>query len=253
MSGHSKWSTIKRKKGKTDAARGRAFTKVAREIITAAREGSGGDPDMNPRLRTAIIAAKAINMPADNIKKAIQRGTGELPGATYEEATYEAYGPAGVAILVQTLTDNKNRTVAEIRHLLLKTGGSMGEAGCVSWMFQKSGTLEVPGDSATEDVVLDVALDAGATDVVNDGEAFMISCEVQDLEAVKVALEAKNITVASAEMAMVPQTTIKLDDKHAEQMIRLMDALEEQDDVQKVWANFDIDDEIMEKISSQAE
>ena len=253
MSGHSKWSTIKRKKGKTDAARGRAFTKVAREIITAAREGGGADPNMNPRLRTAIAAAKAINMPSDNIKKAIQRGTGELPGATYEEIHYEAYGPAGVAMLIQTLTDNKNRTVAEIRHLLGKHGGSMGEAGCVNWMFQKTGSLEVSSSSANEDTVIEIALEAGATDVVNDGEAYMISCEVQDLESVKAALEAKNIPIASAEMAMIPQTTIPLDEKSAEQMIRLMDVLEEQDDVQKVWANFDIDDEIMEKISSQAE
>jgi len=252
MSGHSKWSTIKRKKGKTDAARGRIFTKMGREIITAARE-SGGDPDMNPRLRTAIAAAKAANMPADNIKKAIQRGTGELPGATYEEATYEAYGPAGVAMLIKTLTDNKNRTVAEIRHLLGKNSGSMGEAGCVNWMFNKTGAIEVSSEGTTEDAVLEIALEAGASDVSNDGDVFSISCELQDLESVKTALEAKNLTITNAEMAMVPQTTIQLDEKSAEQMIRLMDALEEQDDVQKVWANFDIDDEIMEKISSQDE
>jgi len=252
MSGHSKWSTIKRKKGKTDAARGRVFTKLGREIITAAREG-GGDPDMNPRLRTAVAAAKAVNMPADNIKKAIQRGTGELPGATYEEASYEAYGPAGVAMLIQALTDNKNRTVAEIRHLLGKNGGNMGEAGCVNWMFQKTGAIEVSSAGTTEDAVLEIALDAGASDVVNDGDVFAISCDVQDLESVKSALEGKNLTITNAEMAMVPQTTIKLDEKSAEQMLKLMDALEEHDDVQKVWANFDIDDEILERISSQSE
>jgi YebC/PmpR family DNA-binding regulatory protein len=252
MSGHSKWSTIKRKKGKTDAARGRAFTKVGREIITAAREG-GGDPDTNPRLRSAITSAKAVNMPADNIKKAIQRGTGELPGASYEEASYEAYGPSGVAILIQVLTDNKNRTVAEVRHILSKNGGSMGEAGCVNWMFSKQGQIEVDAGDASEDAILEIVLDAGATDVVNDDGTFTISTELQDLETVRLALEAKNVAVANAEQAMVPQTTIKLDQKGAEQMLRLMDALEDHDDVQKVWANFDIDNEILERIGTQDE
>jgi YebC/PmpR family DNA-binding regulatory protein len=247
MSGHSKWSTIKRQKEKTDAARGRAFTKLIREITTAARAG-GGDPESNPRLRTAILAAKGANMPADNIKKAVQKGTGELPGVAYDEVQYEAYGPAGVAILIQTLTDNRNRTVSEIRHILSKNGGNMGEAGCVAWMFHKLGQIEIDASAATEDVVIEAALEAGASDVVNTGSAYSVTTEPNDLDAVKGALEEKKIPVANAEVAMVPQTTIKLEDRPAEQMLKLMEALEEHDDVQQVYANFDIDDSILERL-----
>lgn len=249
MSGHSKWSTIKRQKGKTDAARGRMFTKLIREITAAART-SGGDPDANPRLRTAILAAKAANMPADNVKKAIQKGTGELEGVAYDEVQYEAYGPAGVAILIQTLTDNRNRTVSEIRHILSKNGGNLGEAGCVSWMFHKLGQIEVDASAANEDVVIEAALEAGASDVVNFGSSFSVTTAPNDMEMVKGALEGKKIPVASAEVAMVPQTTIKLEDRSAEQMLKLMEALEDHDDVQKVYANFDIDDSILERLSS---
>ena len=250
MSGHSKWSTIKRAKGKTDAARGRMFTKIIREITTAARSG-GGDQESNPRLRTAILSAKGANMPADNIKKAIQKGTGELPGVAYDEVQYEAYGPSGVAILIQTLTDNRNRTVSDIRHILSKSGGNLGEAGCVSWMFHKLGQIEVDGSAAEEDVVLEAALEAGASDVVNYGRTFSITTAPHDLESVKNALEGKKIPIANAELAMVPQTTIKLEERAAEQMLRLMEALEEHDDVQKVYANFDIDDSILERLSSE--
>jgi YebC/PmpR family DNA-binding regulatory protein len=250
MSGHSKWSTIKRAKGKTDAARGRMFTKIIREITTAARSG-GGDQESNPRLRTAILSAKAANMPADNIKKAIQKGTGELEGVAYDEVQYEAYGPAGVAILIQTLTDNRNRTVSDIRHILSKNGGNLGETGCVGWMFHKLGQIEVDGTVAEEDVVLEAALEAGAADVVNFGKTFSITTAPHDLESVKTALEGKKIPIANSELAMVPQTTIKLEERQAEQMLRLMEALEEHDDVQKVYANFDIDDSILERLSSE--
>jgi YebC/PmpR family DNA-binding regulatory protein len=248
MSGHSKWASIKHKKGKLDAQRGKIFTKLIREITVAARAG-GGDPDKNPRLRTAIAAGKAANMPADNIKKAIQKGTGELPGVTYEEATYEAYGPGGVALLIQVLTDNKNRSVAEIRHILSKQNGNMGEAGCVNWMFAKQGFIQVEAEGVDEDTMMMVALDAGATDVKNEGASFDIYAEPGDLEAVRGAVEESGVTIASAELAMIPQNTVKLDEKQAGQMLRLMEALEDHDDVQKVYANFDIDDELIDKLA----
>ncbi|MBD3299055.1 MAG: YebC/PmpR family DNA-binding transcriptional regulator [candidate division Zixibacteria bacterium] len=251
MSGHSKWSTIKRKKGKADAERGRMFTKVGREIITAARDG-GGDPDMNPRLRSAITAAKAVNMPADNIKRAIQRGTGELPGAQYEEVIYEAYGPNGVAILIKALTDNKNRTVAEIRHLLSKNNGNMGEAGSVAWMFNRAGLVEIDASNTSEEELIEVALEAGASDVINDNGSFSVTSEPDQFEDVRSALEAKGIDISNAELTMLPQNTIQLDDKGADQMLKLMDALDEHDDVQKVWANFDIDDAVMERLGAGA-
>lgn len=250
MSGHSKWSTIKRKKGKADAARGRVFTKMGREIITAARDG-GGDPDMNPRLRTAIAAAKAVNMPADNIKRAIQRGTGEIPGAQYEEVMYEAYGPNGVAILIKALTDNKNRTVAEIRHLLSKNNGNMGEAGSVAWMFTRAGLLEIDAGKISEEQLIEVALEAGASDVVNDNGSFSVTAEPEQFEDLRTALETKGIEIANAELTMLPQNTIQLDEKGAEQMLKLMDALDEHDDVQKVWANFDIDESVMERLGAE--
>jgi YebC/PmpR family DNA-binding regulatory protein len=249
MSGHSKWSTIKRKKEKTDSARGRVFTKLIKELTVAARHG-GGDPESNPRLRTALLAAKAGNMPADNIKKAIQRGTGELPGVNYEEIQYEAYGPRGVAILMQVLTDNRNRTVSELRFVLSKNGGNMGEAGCVNWMFHKRGLIEVESDKAPEDLVLEIALDAGAADMTTGGGVYSIVAPLESFETVKAALEQKRIPIASAEITMVPQSSVKLDGKDAEQMLRLLEALEEHEDIQQVYANFDIDDAVIERYSA---
>jgi YebC/PmpR family DNA-binding regulatory protein len=250
MSGHSKWSTIKRKKGKADQERGRLFTRLIKEITVAARD-AGGDPDGNPRLRTAIENAKANNMPTANIEKAIKRGTGELPGVSYEEYTYECYGPQGIAILVETLTDNKNRTTADIRHILSKHGGHMGEVGCVAWMFHQKGTVVVPKGNADEDTLMSLALEAGAEDVKDESDAFEIITAPSALEKVKKALAAKKVGFDSAEFVREPQTVIKLEGKHAEQILKLMDALEEQDDVQKVYANFDVPDEIMEKFGEE--
>lgn len=248
MSGHSKWATIKRKKGKADAERGKLFTRVIKEITVAAREG-GGDPEGNARLRSAIAAAKAANMPADNIKKGIMKGTGELPGVSYESANYEGYGPGGVAVLVDVLTDNKNRTVAEIRHLFTKNGGSLGEAGCVGWMFQKRGYITVPKANATEEALLEIIIEAGAQDMESGRDFYEITIPFTEFEKVRRALESKSIPIESAEVTMVPQTTVKLEGKQAEQMLRLMEAIEDHDDVQKVYANFDIEEEIMEKLA----
>jgi YebC/PmpR family DNA-binding regulatory protein len=246
MSGHSKWAQIKHKKAHTDAKRGKAFTKIVKEVSVAARIG-GGDPEGNPRLRTAIEKAKEVNMPHDNIKRAIMKGTGELPGTSYEEYTYEGYGPGGVAVLVEVLTDNKNRTVSEIRHIMTKNGGNMGEAGCVAWMFEKRGYLLVDKDKTDEDGLMTVALDAGALDIKNDPKED--SCEVitapEDLAAVKAAVEAAGIQVSLAETTMLPKSYVTLDEKGAEQMVRLTDALEDNEDVQNVYANFDIPDEVM--------
>ena len=248
MSGHSKWATIKRKKGKLDAQRGRTFTKLIKEITVAARSG-GGDQEANPRLRTAIATAKAANMPADNIKRAIQKGTGELPGTTYEEGNYEGYGPGGVAVLVQVLTDNKNRTVAEIRHIFTKSNGSLGEAGCVGWMFDKKGYITVDLEKAKEEELMELAIDAGAADFAADSGIYEIYTDYADLEKVRSALEAKEVEMVTAELTMIPQSTVKLDGKHAEQMIRLFEALEDHDDVQKVYANFDIDESVLEELT----
>ncbi|HUU46187.1 MAG TPA: YebC/PmpR family DNA-binding transcriptional regulator [Acidobacteriota bacterium] len=250
MSGHSKWSTIKRKKGKTDAARGRMFTRLIKEITISARNG-GGDTDINPRLRTAVQAAKAANMPADNIKKAIQRGTGELPGVNYEEVQYEAYGPSGVAILINSLTDNRNRTVAEIRHLLGRHGGNMGEAGCVNWMFTKQGVIEIESSAVAEDHLFEIALEAGASDMKSEGGAYAIITPAPDFETVRAAVAEKGIPIADAELAMVPQSSVSLEGKDAEAMLRLMDALEEHEDVQNVYANFDIDDALIEQFNAE--
>ena len=247
MSGHSKWATIKRKKGKADAERGRMFTKLIKEITVAARQG-GGDPEGNPRLRTAISTAKAANMPADNIKKAIQKGTGELPGVSYEEITYEGYGPAGVAVYLTCLTDNKNRTVSEIRHLFTRFNGNLGENGCVGWMFDKKGIINIEASKCDEDTLLEIALEAGAADFSNQGEMYEIITRPNELDKIRASIEAKSIPIASAEIEMIPQTTIKLDAKQAETMLKLYEALEEHDDVQKVYANFDIDVKIMEKL-----
>ncbi len=247
MSGHNKWSSIKHKKGKADAQRGKAFTKITREIITSARIG-GGDPNGNARLRAAMLAARAVNMPNDNIQRAIKKGTGDLEGVSYEEFIYEGYGPNGVAVLVKVLTDNKNRTVADIRHTFTKHNGNLGETGCVNWMFHKKGTINVPKDAISEEKLIDLALDLGAEDVASDPEAHEheVRCEPETFEDVKKGLEAKGVKISSAEVAMVPQTTVHLEGKAADQMLRMMNALEESDDVQNVWANFDISDEAME-------
>ncbi len=249
MSGHSKWSTIKRKKGAADAKRGKAFTKIIKEIMVAARMG-GGDINSNPRLRSAVLAAKAENMPKDNIDRAIKKGTGELEGVTYEEISYEGYGPAGVAMLVQVLTDNKNRTVADVRHIFSKHNGNLGETGCVSWMFENKGLILVDKAGVEEDKLLEVALDAGALDVKDNGKEFEITVSPAGFEEVKKKIEGAGFKPNYAEVTMVPQTTIRLVGKEAEQMLKLMEGLEDSDDVQKVFANFDIADEEMERLSA---
>ena len=245
MAGHSKWAQIKHKKAHTDAKRGKVFTKIVKEISIAARLG-GGDPGGNPRLRLAIEKAKEVNMPHDNIKKAIQKGTGELPGVTYEEYVYEGYGPAGVAIMIEVMTDNKNRTIPEIRHMLGKHGGSLGESGCVSWMFNKKGYLLVSKAGVQEDSVMTVALDAGAEDMKNDPaeENYEVITAPEDFSRVKEELEKAGISLSSAEVVMLPQNYIAVDGKAADQMIRLMEALEDHEDVQNVYANFDLPDEV---------
>jgi YebC/PmpR family DNA-binding regulatory protein len=248
MSGHSKWATIKHKKAATDAKRGAAFTKIIKEMTVAARIG-GGDPGMNPRLRTVLEKAKAVNMPADNIKRAIQKGTGELPGQVIEEVTFEGYGPGGVAVMVETATDNRNRTVGDVRHLFDKYGGNLGQNGCVAWMFDKKGVIEVDADKAGEDALMELALEAGAEDMKLAEGTFEITTSPTAFYAVKQALDDKGIPVSLAEVTMVPQTTVKLEGKQATQMLKLMDALEDHDDVQKVSANFDIDASVMEQAS----
>ena len=248
MSGHSKWSTIKRKKGKADAERGKVFTKLIKEITIAARDG-GGDPAGNPRLRTAVANAKAENMPAANIERPIKKGTGELPGTTYEEHFYEGYGPGGAALLVQVLTDNKNRTTSELRHLMTKYGGNLGEAGCVAWMFATKGSLTIDRNAVTEDKLLDVVLEAGADDVDTSAEdVYEVYSSTSDFEAVQRALEASSIPVRSAEIARVASTTIALEERDAEQFLKLLEVLEDHDDVQKVYSNFDIPDALIEKL-----
>ncbi len=248
MSGHSKWATIKHKKGALDAKRGKIFTRLIKEITMAAK--SGGDPDKNPRLRTAIQAAKAENMPADNIKRAVQRGTGELPGATYEEFSLEGYGPGGVAILVDISSDNRNRTVSEIRHVFSKNGGNMAEAGAVSWMFHKKGDIVVPKSLAKEDDLMNIVLEAGGEDLKDDGENWEVVTEPGSYEAVLEAVKKAGIEPASASVAMIPQNYIKLEGSNAATMIRLLEALEDHDDVQHVHANFDIDQKVLEEVAS---
>ena len=241
MSGHSKWATIKHKKGAADAKRGRVFTKLIKEITMAARLG-GGDPGGNPRLRKAIDDAKAVNMPAENIKRGIQRGTGELPGVSYEEVSYEGYGPGGVAVLVDAMTDNKNRTLPEIRTIFSKLGGNLGESGSVRFLFQKKGYITIEKDKATEDQVMEAAIEAGADDVASDGEQHEIQTAAESFAAVKEALEKKGLSIALAEISMIPLTEVKVDQRKAEQMMKLLEALEDHDDVQHVWANFDFDE-----------
>src|SRR4029078_11098532 len=248
MSGHSKWATIKHKKGALDAKRGKIFTRLIKEITIAAKNG-GGDPDSNPRLRTAIAAAQAENMPADNIKRAVQRGTGELPGATYEEFTLEGYGPGGVALMLDINTDNRNRTVSEIRHAFGKNGGNMAEAGAVSWMFHKKGYIVVPKSATSEDDLMGIVLEAGADDLRDDGENWEVVTDPSSFEGVVEAVKKAGITPASAEVAMIPQTYIKLEGQQATTMIRLVEALEEHDDVQNVHSNFDIDAKLLEEVA----
>ncbi len=239
MSGHSKWATIKHKKGAADARRGKIFTKLIKEITVAARIG-GADADSNPRLRTAVNAAKAENMPADNIKRAIMKGTGELPGSVYEESVYEGYGPAGVAVMLEVATDNKNRTLSEIRHIFTKHAGNLGANGCVAWMFSKKGYVVVGKDKADEETLLNLITEAGADDMSEDGGNWEIVCGPGQFQAVVDGLKAASITPAVAEVTMIPQSYVKLTGKQAEQMLRLMDELEDHEDVQHVYANFDI-------------
>ena len=249
MSGHSKWATIKHKKGALDAKRGKIFTRLIKEISIAAKNG-GGDPDSNPRLRTAIAAAKAENMPADNIKRAVQRGTGELPGAVYEEFQLEGYGPGGVAVLLDINTDNRNRTVSEIRHVFGKNGGNMASAGAVAYMFHKKGDIVVPKNAAKEDDLMGIVLEAGADDLRDDGENWEVLTDPGAFEAVVEAVKKAGIAPASAEVAMIPQSYIKLEGSQATTMIRLVEALEEHDDVQSVHSNFDIDQKLLEEVAS---
>jgi YebC/PmpR family DNA-binding regulatory protein len=247
MSGHSKWATIKHKKGALDAKRGKIFTRLIKEIAMAAK--SGGDPDMNPRLRTAILAAKSENMPADNIKRAIQRGTGELPGLTYEEFVLEGYGPGGVALLAEISTDNRNRTVSEIRHVFGKNNGNMAAAGSVAYMFHKKGDIVIPKAAAKEDDLMNIILEMGGEDLKDEGENWEILTDTSAYEAVLEAVKKAGITPASSSVAMVPDTYIKLEGQQAVQMIRLMEALEDNDDVQNVHANFDIDEKTLEEVA----
>jgi YebC/PmpR family DNA-binding regulatory protein len=244
MSGHSKWANIKHRKGAADARRGKVFTKLIKEIITAARIG-GGDINANPRLRAAVLAAKAENMPKDNWERAIKKGTGELGGVNYEEATYEGYGPGGAAILVDALTDNRNRAVSEIRHALTKHGGSMGESGCVAWMFDKKGYIVVEKGAVEEDTLMEKALEAGAEDVRDDGDNFEVITAFEDYETVKDALDQASIPTVAAEVTMLPQNMTPVDGETAEKLIRMLEALEDCDDVQKVYTNADLPDDIM--------
>ncbi len=247
MSGHSKWASIKHKKGVVDAKRGKAFTKLIKELTVAARTG-GADANFNPRLRTAIAAAKAANMPKDNIDRAVKKGSGDAEGFHYEEVLYEGYGPAGVALMVEVLTDNRNRTVADIRYILSRNSGRLGEAGCVSYLFEKRGVITIDKDGMDEDTLMGAALDAGAIDVVDEGDTFEVITEPPDFETVRETLEKKGFSISEASVTMLPKNSIAVTGKDAERMLRLMDALDDNDDVQNVYANFDIPDEVMEEL-----
>ncbi|MDA0204432.1 MAG: YebC/PmpR family DNA-binding transcriptional regulator [Acidobacteria bacterium] len=249
MSGHSKWATIKHKKAATDAKRGKVFTRLIREIQIAARHG-GGDPEANPRLRTAITSAKSQSMPQDNIKRAILRGAGGLEGESLEEITFEGYGPAGVAVFVETVTDNRNRTVSEVRHMFSKNGGNLGENGCVAYMFDRKSLITVPKSALGEDELMEAALGAGSEDMQDEDENWVVVSDYTAHDQVLTALQGLGIEPASAELARVPQVTVKLEGKQAASVLRMIDAIEEQDDVQNVFANFDIDDEELEKLSA---
>ncbi len=246
MSGHSRWSTIKHKKGAADAKRGRIFTKVIKELTVAARMG-GGDPDTNARLRRALDSARANNLPNDTVTRAIKRGTGELDGVNYEEVNYEGYGPGGVAILVETMTDSRNRTVSEVRHVFTRYNGNLGENGCVGWMFNERGVIFVPKGAADEDKLMEVGLDAGIEEITDQGEQWEVQTGADKLDAVKRALVAANIEIGEAKFEKIPTTTVKLEGKPAETMLKLYEALEDLEDVQNVWANFDIPDELLEQ------
>lgn len=249
MSGHSKWSTIKRKKGAIDATRGKMFTRLIKEITVAARSG-GGDPDGNPRLRSAIMTAKKENMPKDNIARAIKKGTGEIAGEVYEEILYEGYGPGGVAVLVDCMTDNRNRTVADIRHYFAKSNGNLGESGCVAWMFDKKGLIQVDKKGTTEEALLELALDAGAEDVVEEENEFQIITTPESFNDVQEALEKGGVKILGASVSMIPKNTVEVtEEKPAKALLKLLESLEDHDDVQNVHANFDIDNELMEKLS----
>ncbi len=248
MSGHSKWASIKHKKAATDAKRGKLFTKLIKELTVAAREG-GGDPDANPRLRLAVQKAKDANMPKENIEKAIKKGTGELPGVVYESMVYEGYGPSGVAILVDVLTDNKNRAAAEVRSIFTKKNGNMAGAGSVAWQFKQKGLIIVGHDKIEEDKLMNIILENGAEDMQSEGDAYEISTQPKEFEAVKKAIENSGIEITSSEITMVPDSTVKISDKGvAQQVLGLISALEDNDDVQNVYANFDIPDDILSEI-----
>jgi len=247
MSGHSKWSSIKHKKGAADAKRGKIFTKLIREITVAARMG-GGDPGGNPRLRAAILAARAENMPKENIERGIKKGTGELEGVSYEEATYEGYGPGGVAVLVDCLTDNRNRTVADLKHIFDRNGGALGEPGSVSYRFKKKGLIVIEKDAVEEDRLIALALEAGAEDVKDEGDQFEVLCALSDLETVRAAVEEADIPIVSSEVSNIPQDKITLEGKKAQQMINLVDLLEDYDDVSHVYSNCDIPDSVIEEL-----
>lgn len=249
MSGHSKWHSIRHKKAAVDAKRGKLFAKIIKEIAVAARMG-GGDLESNARLRTAVASAKAINMPSDNIKRAIQRGTGELEGVQYEEVVYEGYGPGGVAVLVDVMTDNKKRTVAEVRYLFSRNGGNLSEPGSVAWMFSKKGFIMVDAHAVEEERLMEVALEAGADDISLEEDSFEVTCPMELFEDVKEALERAGVHTTHAEMTYVPQSNVRLEGSQAQQMLRLMEALEDHDDVQKVSANFDIPAEVMEEVGA---
>lgn len=249
MSGHSKWSTIKHKKGATDAKRGRIFTRLIKEITVAARMG-GGDPDGNPRLRAAITSAKTENMPKDNIARAIKKGTGEIEGAVYDEILYEGYGPGGVAVLVECMTDNRNRTVADVRHFFAKNNGNLGASGCVGWMFDKKGLLQVEKEGVTEEELMDLAIEAGAEDVVEEDDEFQVITSPESFDEVYNVLESKKVKFIEAAITRIPQNSVEVtDEKIAISLLKLLESLEDHDDVQKVHANFDIDSDLMEKLS----
>ncbi len=247
MAGHSKWANIKHRKAAVDAKRGKIFTKLIRELTVAAKEG-GGDPEANPRLRTAISTAKGQNMPNDTIDRAIKRGTGDIDGISYQEIFYEGYGPGGSAVYVQTLTDNKNRTVSEVRRIFTKHGGSLGENGCVAWMFDLKGRIAFSSDKVDEETVFDIAIDAGADDVTKEDSEIVVITSTDSFEDVKNALKENGLEYDSADVTMIPQNNVKIEGKEAEHMIRLMEALEDSDDVQNVYANFDIDEQILEAL-----
>lgn len=251
MSGHSKWHSIKHKKAKVDAQRGKIFTKLIKELTVAARMG-GGDPEINPRLRVAVNAAKSANMPSKNIDNAIKKGTGEMPGVVYEDITYEGYGPGGVAVFIEAVTDNKNRTVADLRHLLSKYGGNLGESGSVSWMFERKGMISVSADNYSEDQLLEVALESGAEDMEKNDDVFEIYTSFEDFNIVRTELETRNIEIESAQLTRIPSNTIEIKGKDAEQMMKLMEMLDDHDDVQNVYANFDIEEAEMDKILSSS-